>query len=60
MDLNNNTANEQDLNPNGGLTDFDRLTADNVEEELRRLKLIEENYVSDDEFQVLSKNFINF
>lgn len=31
---------------------FDALTAETVEEELRKLKLIEENYVSDDEEQV--------
>ena len=31
------------------------LTVENVEEELKKLKLIEENYVSDDEEQVNNK-----
>lgn len=31
---------------------LDGLTAENVEEELKRLKLIEDNYVSDDEEHV--------
>lgn len=34
---------------------FEGLTADNVEAELKKHKLIEENYISDDEDQVRFK-----